>query len=165
MAEAGVFAPDARLELIDGEIFEMAPIGSPHAGTLRTLVRLFVTLSRDRAVVSAQSPLIIGSRSVPEPDLALLKPRTDDYRASHPAAADALLVVEVSDTTLAFDAEIKAPMYLAAGVPECWVIDINSKCVRVFRPEGSCILSQGKVTSIALPDVAISFATIFPAGA
>src|SRR5512138_3085426 len=83
MGQAGVFAPEARLELIEGEIIEMAPIHPPHAGRVKKLTRLFVQRAGDRAVVSVQDPLIISDRSVPQPDLALLKPRADDYTRSH----------------------------------------------------------------------------------
>ena len=95
MAEAGVFAPDARLELIEGEIVEMAPIGSRHAGAVKTLNRLLVQRAGDRAVVSVQDPVVVADRSVPQPDLALLNPRDDDYSSAHPTAADVLLAIEV----------------------------------------------------------------------
>jgi Uma2 family endonuclease len=113
MGEAGVFAPDARLELIEGEIVEMAPIGSPHAGCVNKLNRLFVLRTVDRAVVSVQHPVIISDRSVPQSDLAVLRARADDYSGSHPRVPDVLLVVEVSDSTLAFDLRIKVPSLVA----------------------------------------------------
>ncbi len=118
MGEAGVFAPDARLELTEGEIVEMAPIGSPHAGTVNILLRLFSRGASDLALVSVQNPLIVGDRSVPQPDLALLKPRADSYTRSHPTAADVLLVVEVADSTLSFDIGTKIPLYAGCGIAE-----------------------------------------------
>lgn len=98
MGEGGVFAPDARLELIEGEIIEMAPIGSAHAGTVAILDRLMVRAAGDRAVVWVQNPLLVGESSMPQPDLALLKPRADSYTRSHPLArALTEAVVTVSD--------------------------------------------------------------------
>ncbi len=93
MGEAGVFAPEARLELIDGEIVEMAPIGSAHAGAVKTLNRILGRLVGGKAIVSVQDPITLGERSVPQPDLALLKPRDDMYSHAHPTAADVLLEV------------------------------------------------------------------------
>lgn len=133
MGEKGVFAPDARLELIEGEIVEMAPIGSPHAGRVNMLNRLLSRRVGDRAVVSVQNPLIAGERSVPQPDLALLVPRSDAYTDSHPTAADVLLVVEVSDTTLAFDLGAKLALYARSGIPEVWIVDVGGRAVRAFR--------------------------------
>ncbi len=96
MGEAGVFAPEARLELIEGEITEMAPFGSPHAGTVTVLNRLPTGAAGDRGVVRVQNPLRLGERSMPQPVLALLRPRADSYGQSHPTAADVLLAVSVS---------------------------------------------------------------------
>ena len=100
MGEAGVFAPEARLELIEGEIVEMAPVHPPHAGLVRRLSRLLFEQVGPRAQVSVQAPLVLSDRSVPQPDIARLRPRADDYMGAHPQASDVLLVVEVSDTTL-----------------------------------------------------------------
>jgi len=132
MAEAHVFAHDARLELMEGEIVEMAPIGSAHAAvvdTLDTLLREVVS----GVMVRVQSPLVLGERSSPQPDVMLLRPRADRYYNSHPVAADALLVIEVSDTTLEYDLEVKRPLYAQAGVAEFWVVDIGRRELHVFR--------------------------------
>lgn len=170
MGEAGVFAPEARLELIEGEIVEMAPIGSPHASTVRLLNRLFVHRAGDLAIVSVQSPLVVGERSVPQPDLALLRPRADNYFSSHPAATDVLLVVEISDTTLRFDLSTKIPLYARAGITEAWVVDLEKRAVRVFRdPDSSgyrtSFTASGgeKVGAGALPEVALAVSEFFPA--
>lgn len=170
MAEAGVFAPDARLELIEGEIVEMAPIGSPHAGTVNILVRLLVRLAGDAAIVSAQNPVIAGPRSVPQPDLALLRPRADSYTASHPTADDVLLVIEVAETTLKFDLGTKVPLYARAGIVETWVVDLTDRSVRLFRdpaPSGyrtSFTVSGNENVSVAaLPQVVIGVPALFPA--
>jgi len=169
MGEAGVFAPDARLELIEGEIVEMAPIGSPHAGMVNTLNRLLGGLAGDRALVSVQNPLVLGERSVPQPDLALLKPRADNYTGSHPTAADVLLVVEVSDATLRFDIETKIPLYARAGIAEAWVVDLRERAVRVFREPGAggyrtnfTAAGEESVSALLLPAAAVALRELFP---
>jgi Uma2 family endonuclease len=170
MGEAGVFAPEARLELIEGEIIEMAPIGSPHAGTVMILNRLLGRAAGDSAIVLVQSPLILGDRSVPQPDLALLRPRVDSYTRSHPSAADVLLVIEVADTTLAFDVETKIPLYARAGVVEAWVVDLQERALRVFRDPGAsgyrtrfAASGDEKVAATLLPQVAVTASALFPA--
>ena len=169
MGEAGVFASDARLELIEGEIVEMAPIGSRHAGAVKILNRIFSRLVGDLAIVSVQDPLIIGERSVPQPDLMLLKPRADSYSGAHPAAEDVLLVVEIADTTLAFDTGTKIPLYARAGIAEAWVVDLQERAVRVFRDPSasgyrSSIAFSGDetVSALALPMVVIGLQALFP---
>jgi Uma2 family endonuclease len=136
MGEAGVFDPEARLELIEGEILEMAPIGSKHGGMVNTLNRLFSQTLGDKCLVAVQNPIALGERSMPQPDLALLKPRADNYARSHPVAADVLLVVEVADTTRAFDLGTKVPLYARHAIAEVWVVDLNELVVRVFRNPG-----------------------------
>jgi Uma2 family endonuclease len=132
MGEAHVFAHDARLELMDGEIVEMAPIGSAHAAVVDTLAALLREVAPG-ALVRVQNPLVLGERSAPQPDVTLLRPRADRYYTSHPVAADALLVVEVADTTLRYDLEIKRPTYARAGVAELWIVDIDRRELHLFR--------------------------------
>jgi Uma2 family endonuclease len=169
MGEAGVFPPEARVELIEGEIVEMAPIGSPHAGTVNILTRAFVLLAGDRAIVSVQNPLIVSDRSVPQPDVAVLGARATSYTDAHPTAADVFLVVEVSDTTARFDRSIKVPLYARAGIQEAWVVDVNAKVVHVYRePEAGgyrttrTVAVGGEVALRALPDVRIAVGDLFP---
>ena len=168
MGEAGVFAPDQRLELIDGEIIEMAPIHPPHAGNVKRLNRLFIQRAGGRAIVSVQDPLIISGRSVPQPDLALLKPRADDYSRAHPVTSDVFLVVEVADTTIAFDLNTKVPLYARCGIAEVWVVDVNERLIHVFRDAGDGSYRAAfdarvgeRVACAALPEVAIEVAEIF----
>lgn len=169
MGAAGVFAPEARLELIAGEIVEMAPIGSRHAGVVNRLNRLLGRLLGERAVVSIQNPIIAGEHSVPQPDIALLKPRSDDYSAAHPSAADVLLVIEVAETTLAFDVGTKVALYARAGIAEAWVVDVAGGSVRIYRQPGpsgyqaSTIAAGEEVAScLAFPDLKLPVAGIFP---
>ena len=170
MGEAGVFAPEARLELIEGEIIEMAPIGSPHAGCVNKLTRLFIQRAGDAAVVAVQNPVIISNLSVPQPDLALLRARADDYASSHPETADVYLVVEVADTTLAFDLGRKAAIYARCGIAELWVVDVNSRAIHVFRKPGQsgyretlCVHAGQSVACAALATVEIEVAELFSA--
>ena len=169
MGEAGVFAPEARLELIEGEIVEVAPIHPPHAACVTRLTELFVRRAGGRAIVPVQSPLVISGHSVPQPDVALLQPRVDYYARSHPTASDVLLVVEVSDTTLRFDLETKVPLYARCGLAEAWVVDVNARIIHVFREpseEGyrtslAAQIGQG-VACVAVPEAAVEVAELFP---
>jgi Uma2 family endonuclease len=169
MGEAGVFAPEARLELIEGEIIEMAPIGSPHAGCVNKLAQLFIRRSGDAAVVAVQNPVIISSLSVPQPDLAVLEARADYYASSHPTTEDVYLVVEVADTTVKFDLGRKATIYARCGIAELWVVDVNSRAIHVFRNPGengygetSCARAGEKVACAALATIEVDVAELFP---
>jgi Uma2 family endonuclease len=168
MGEAGVFAPDARLELIEGEIIEMAPIGVPHASIVGTLTRLFVRQAGDAAFVWVQNPVIVGKRSMPQPDLAILKAREDDYSTRHPAVDDVLLAVEVSDSTLAFDVGTKVPLYARCGVAEVWIVDVNGASIIVHRKPGvrgyaSTFTASGeeRIECMAMSQVNVSAKTLF----
>lgn len=133
MGEAGILDQNARVELIAGEIIDMAPIGSLHAGTVKRLIRMLERTVLDAAVLSVQDPLVLGPYSEPEPDVALLKPRGDFYTATHPVPDDVLLIIEVADTTVRYDREVKVPLYASAGIPEVWLIDLARKAVEVYR--------------------------------
>ncbi len=170
MGEAGVFAPEARLELIEGEIVEMAPIGSPHAGCVNKLAELFFQRAGRHALVSVQHPVIVSGQSVPQPDLALLQRRDDYYSGSHPRASEVLLVVEVADTTLAFDLATKVPLYGRCGIAEAWVVDVNARVIHVFREPGAAgygttlIVKPGdNVACVAVPEVSLEVGELFPA--
>ena len=169
MNEAGVFAPEARLELIEGEIIEMALIKPPHAGRVIQLTSLLQRAAGERALVSAQGPLLVSSRSVPQPDLALLAPRADYYTESLPTAADVFLVVEVAHSSLAFDLGTKVPLYARAGVREVWVVDIGERAIHVFRQpaEGAyrtafVARASERVACEALPEAALQVSELFP---
>jgi len=167
MGEAHVFAHDARLELMDGEIVEMAPIGSAHAAVVDTLASVLREVA-PRALVRVQNPLVLGERSAPQPDVTLLRPRADRYYTSHPVAADALLVVEVADTTLEYDLRVKRRLYASAGVAELWIVDVNRRELHAFRKpdlEYSIhrILTASDYAQVAaLGDVGFSVSALFP---
>ena len=124
MADAGIFGEDDRVELLDGEIVEMAPVGSRHAACVNKLTQLFVERSEGRALLAPRNPITLGERSEPQPDLALLRPRADYYASGHPTPDEVLLVVEVGDTTAEWDRRHKLPLYAAAGVAEVWLVDL-----------------------------------------
>jgi Uma2 family endonuclease len=133
MAEVGLLPPDARVELIEGEIIDMAPIGSRHAAAVNFLAERFIRAVDGAVLVSIQGPLRLGEHSEPQPDLALLRPRVDRYKNGAPTAADVLLLIEVSDTTLHFDRDVKAKLYAQRGVPELWIVDLLHGQLHLFR--------------------------------
>ncbi|RTG97822.1 Uma2 family endonuclease [Thermus scotoductus] len=136
MVEAGVFPEDSRLELVEGDLVEMSPIGKRHAAKVAKLTALFGPLVPQKAILFVQSPLVVGNSEL-YPDLALLKPRPDFYEERLPEAQDALLVVEVAETSLRHDLGVKVPLYASAGVPEVWVVDLEGGQVLVHRePKG-----------------------------
>ncbi len=141
LAELGILREDDRVELIDGQIVEMSPIGDRHAHCVRRLNNLFARHLLELAVIDVQNPVVLGRRDAPQPDLVLLKPRADAYR-HHPRAADLLLVVEVADTTLAYDRDIKLPLYARAGIPEVWLVDLPGERIQVYHdPAGGSYAS------------------------
>ncbi|HVC35036.1 MAG TPA: Uma2 family endonuclease [Chloroflexota bacterium] len=133
MAEAGILKEDDRVELIEGEIVQMSPIGRFHVGIVIRLNHLFVTRLGDVAQVSVQNPVHLHEYSEPEPDVALLVPRADFYTSALPTPADVLLLVEVADSSIEFDREVKIPLYARAGIREVWLVDLNAGAVSVFR--------------------------------
>lgn len=162
MGTAGLFHPDQRLELIEGEVVEMAPIGPTHAGTVDRLTQLLVEAVARQAIVRVQGPVRLSDISEPQPDLSLLRRREQFYLDRHPQPRDILLAVEVSDTTLRFDRTTKVPLYARSGVTELWVVDVNAATVDVFTdpgPDGyasSRTLSRGdRIDLTALPGVTI----------
>jgi Uma2 family endonuclease len=169
MAAAGILKPEERVELIDGDIIEMSPIGSPHAAAVKRATHLFYRTIGDRAVVSVQDPVRLHSRSEPEPDLALLRPRADFYAEAHPTPKDVLLVVEVADTSEAYDRRVKFPRYAQAGIPEAWLLilsgslDSRAVALEVHRepsPQGYGRVQRfGRgecLAPVAFPDVVLA---------
>ncbi|MGH9064316.1 MAG: Uma2 family endonuclease [Acidimicrobiales bacterium] len=147
MAEAGILGPDDRVELIDGEVVEMSPIGSRHGSCVDRLTRLLVRAAGDRAVVRVQGAVRLDRRSEPEPDLALLRPRDDFYASQQPGPGDVLLLIEVSDTTLTWDLGTKAGLYSRSGVAEYWVVDVEGRQIFVHRRPGPT--GYGEVRAVA----------------
>ena len=132
MGEVGMFAPEERLELIHGDLVTMAPIGGPHMRLVNVLAQLFSLQVGRSAVVSVQNPISISHDSEPQPDIVLLRPECLG-RATVPGANDVLLVIEVADTTLARDRDIKIPLYAGHGIPEVWLFDVMGERATLYR--------------------------------
>lgn len=168
MGETGVLDPDARVELIDGGLFDMSPIGPPHAGRVNRFIRIFSAAIGDSAIVSAQNPIVLGDFSVPEPDLALLRWREDFYERSHPGPQDILVLVEVADTSLSHDRDRKIPLYARYGVPEVWLLDLAGRHLDVYRdPDGGAFTTRFRVADLshvgiaALSGIALDLRDLF----
>jgi Uma2 family endonuclease len=171
MGEVGILAPDARIELIDGEIIDMAPIGSPHVSTVLHLDQLLQEAVRGQALVLVQAPIVLDDYSAPQPDIALLRPRADYYRSSLARPSDVLLIVEVAQSSLRFDRTIKAPLYARHGIPELWLIDTaQQKLTRYRTPrQGSYTATDepavgAKVGIEQLPAVELDLSTLLAPG-
>ncbi len=139
MAEAGILTEDDRVELLDGEIVAMSPIGSSHSGCINALTELLTHGLIRRASISVQNPVRLDRYWEPQPDLAVLRPRSDHYRSALPGPADVLLLIEVADSTVEFDRGIKAPLYARHGIPELWIVNLPADRIEVYRdptPDG-----------------------------
>ncbi|MBI2203595.1 MAG: Uma2 family endonuclease [Candidatus Rokubacteria bacterium] len=166
MIEAGVLHEDQRLELLDGEIFEMTPIGPLHSSVVNRLTRLWVTRLGTRAIVQVQNPVEARPRSEPQPDLTLLRERADFYRDRHPGPGDVLLVIEVADTSLDYD-RAKLAIYASAGIAEVWIVDLQAERVDVHRDAGTSGFGDVRaarrgdsVACRAFPDVVLNVTDI-----
>ncbi len=134
MVAANAFSPEKRIELIDGEILEMPPIGFNHAGHVNRMTNLFAFLVVEKkAIISVQNPLQLGDLSDPQPDFMLLRPEADFYTTRHPQPEDVLLLVEVADSSLSYDRERKQRLYAMFGIPEYWLINLNNESLEVYR--------------------------------
>jgi Uma2 family endonuclease len=154
MGEAGILGEDDRVELIEGEIIEMSPIGSRHAGTVARIQHLFSTRLGDRAVVWSQNPLLLARhQSEPQPDVVLLAPRADFYTGRLPGPPDVRLLVEVADASLLYDRRMKLPLYARAGVVEAWLADLEAGRIEIHHgPTG------GRYRRVRVPRVSEPFA-------
>jgi Uma2 family endonuclease len=170
MGEAGVLQPDARVELIEGELIDMPPIGTRHAATVERVVHALRHALADRAMVRTQQPSVIGEYSVPQPDVTVVVPRDDFYENAHPEPRDVLLAIEVADSTLAFDRDVKTGMYARGGVRELWIVHVTGRSVMRFAApaEGAYaetqIVPSGETIGVgAFPDICIDTSTLFAA--
>jgi len=161
MAESGVFAPEAKVELIDGVVVDMLPTGPFHSGSDSRLIRLFTGLSQDRWIVSCQAPLHLGTHDMPEPDLMLLRPSEDDYTIHHPTPDDVYLIIEVSDSSLAYDQNTKLPLYARADIAEVWILNAPQKQLEIYREPGysgyesKTVLRDGEIAPAPFPDALV----------
>jgi Uma2 family endonuclease len=133
MGEAGILGEDDRVELIEGEIVQMAAIGTRHATCVRRLIRQFRQLPEESAILDVQNPIHLTERTEPQPDVVLLQFRFDYYETAHPIPSEVLLLVEVSDSTVDFDRDVKVPNYARAGIQEVWLWDLEVNCLEVYR--------------------------------
>ena len=139
MARAGVLKPDDRVELIEGEIIKMSPIGSPHAACVSRLEYLLHNLDQRKVMVRIQSPIRLDNFSEPVPDVAIVKPRRDFYSARHPVPSDVFVIIEVANTSVVADRHIKVPLYARSLIPEVWLVNLSKNVIETyFNPgEGS----------------------------
>jgi len=133
MIEKGFLGEDERVELIEGRLVTMSPIGSEHMGVVNQLAELLIRHLKRRALVGVQGPIHLDEHSEPQPDLVLLTPRQDFYKRSLPRPADILLVIEVADSSLAYDRGVKMSLYANAGIPEAWIINLIDRWIEVYR--------------------------------
>ena len=133
MAQAGILGEDDRVELIEGEVVRMTPIGRRHASCLIRLTEYFVRTYSDGAAVSGQNPIVLDPYSEPQPDIALLRRQSDFYASSLPTAADVFLLVEIGDTTVEIDRRVKVPLYAKNGIVEVWLVDLEQETITIYR--------------------------------
>jgi Uma2 family endonuclease len=168
MGEAGIFPPDARVELIEGEVVKMSPLGKRHAACVARLNRTLTLSLQQVALVWTQNPIDLNEYSEPQPDLALLKPRDDFYERAHPKPEDIPIIIEVSDSTLEYDRRVKVPLYARAGIPEVWIVNLADERVEMFAdPSGgayqtAAAFSRGEeVQSRSLAALRLNVSEIF----
>jgi Uma2 family endonuclease len=168
MAEVGILKEDDRVELINGEIIPMTPIGPQHAACVNWLARLLIQRVPADIVVYVQNPLQLANDIELYPDLALLRPHSNRYRDRSPCPEDMLLVIEVADTSLERDRSNKVPLYAEAGIPEAWLIDLGRQEVHIYRdPSGneyrdlSTNLGRASISPVLLPNLILTVEEIF----
>ncbi len=169
MARAGFFNGKPRMELIEGDLIEMAPIGPPHASVVSTLARRLNKTLPETVIVWIQSSVLLAEHTLPEPDIALVRAREHGYSITHPGPDDILAVIEVADTSLAYDRGAKAQLFAAAGVPVYWVFDVNTRRVLAFHgPSASgyaeevALGTDAVLTAESIPGWSLPVRDVFP---
>ncbi len=170
MAKAGILARDERVELVNGEIITMSPIGDRHAYSVDELIEVFPTRLSGRERAICQNPILLDSCRKVQPDVAILKPRDDSYLSGRPGPNDILLLIEVPDTTLEYDRNVKLPMYASTEIPETWIVNIPDRLVEIYTDpysgeyRGRRVFGHGEsVSPSAFPDISIPVSRIAPA--
>jgi len=133
MAKMGLFAEGDRVELIEGALVAMTPIGDDHMTAVDLLTYHLVTAIGRRGIVSIQNPLRLDDETEPEPDVVVYKPREDFYRKNRRGVEDVLLVIEVASSSVRYDKEVKAPLYAKHGIPEYWIVRLDTQVIEVHR--------------------------------
>jgi len=167
MGEAGILGPDERVELVDGEIVLMGPIGDFHADETTQVAEVLPRAVGDRARLWVQNPIVLDPHWEPQPDFCLVRRRS--YRGGKPGPEDIFLAVEIADTSLASDRDVKIPRYGSAGILEAWLVDLNNRRIFVFRdpfPEGyrsvQIFEAGSRLSLVAFPDVDLAFDDLLP---
>ena len=168
MAEAGIFHEDDRVELIEGELIQMTPIGPWHSGLANTLVEMLAYRTWGRAIASVQNPIHLGPGSEPQPDFVLLRYRLDRYKSRLPTSEDVLLLVEIADSTLNYDRRIKIPLYARHNILEYWIINQPDRQIEVYTmPEpalghyADCrTITEGQLSPALFPDASVDVAEL-----
>lgn len=169
MAEAGILDPDERVELIDGQIVKMAAKGTTHTVGLRRTARLLESLLKGQAEVYTQDPVVLNNFSEPEPDIAVVQISPLEYIDHHPTPPEVYLIIEVADTTLKRDCEVKNKIYAQSGIAEYWVLDVKNRQLRVFREpsdrgyQNQIILGEdASISSLEFPSLNVAIASMLP---
>ena len=167
MAEVGLVTEDDLVELIDGDIIDMPPIGPGHASSVDRLGDRFRTWLGGAVIIRSQNPVRIGPRTEPEPDIVVVPRRDDYYATGHPTPADVLLLVEVADSSLDYDRNTKIPLYAEAGIVEYWIVNLVDDLILVYRDPGPAgygvvqVLRRGDtIRPLAFPDVEIAVSDV-----
>lgn len=168
MVLVGILGEQDRVELIRGEILDMAPIGQGHEGTVNALTQALVLACQGRAIVSVQNSLRLDRWSVPQPDFAVFRYRADFYlEGTRPTPADALLLVEVADSSLRYDRDVKLPLYAGVGIPEYWIVDLQQRVVDAYRrpeagrsAESATHRGGDQVELAAAPDIVVTIPSV-----
>ncbi|MBD2178853.1 Uma2 family endonuclease [Pseudanabaena sp. FACHB-1998] len=168
MAEVGILGIEERTELIEGEITEMSPIGAKHAGSINRLNRRFSAIVNNQAIIAVQNSISLNDYSEPQPDLAILHWREDFYTQSLPNPSEIFLLIEVADSTIKYDREVKAPLYAKAGIPELWIVNLEAQVFEVYRQPSETgyqqmqIYTKGQTVQLEqLPNVEIEIDFVF----
>ncbi|MEM8777305.1 MAG: Uma2 family endonuclease [Cyanobacteria bacterium P01_G01_bin.49] len=166
MAEIGILTPEDRVELIRGEIIAMSPIGTKHAACVNRLANLFPRLLGNKGIVSVQNSIRLDNYSEPQPDIVLLKYRSDFYENKIPQPTDIDLLIEVSDSTIKYDQEIKLPLYAESQISEVWIVNVNNKTLEVYcQPKAQTYLDQNKsvqsISPLAYAEITLTIKDIF----
>lgn len=161
MGKAGIFHPESRIELIEGDIIPMTPIGLRHSTTINRLNQFFVQALKGRGIVSIQNSIRLQNYSEPQPDIAILRPREDFYASKFPQAEDVLLLIEVADSSLKYDQTTKLSFYAEHGIPEYWIVNLERDILEIYRqPQNKSYLKQTLIDTSTIPFAAIDFPDI-----
>ena len=163
MGKAGILSEGDRVELIEGELVEMAAIGTRHASSVRRLARLCSQIPENLATFDVQNPVQLSDRTEPQPDLVLLEPRADYYSTAHPLPSEVLLLIEVADTSIDYDRDVKLPIYARSQIQEVWIVNLQENCLEVYRQptvNGYSLMLRfwrgDRVSPLAFPEFVVS---------